>query len=242
MEATVDRFQIVLRLGAEAPLYIAGPGRTVPLVDRSVEVDEEGFPLIPASSLRGRARVHFERLARTFHEPVCSPPRPDRVCPHNQQVMRQLLEREIAEPFCIACRTFGSSWRDSNVTFGDLRIAESQRELLRRVSFPLRTGISLSRRLGTAQPERLFVMEIVPSGLQAEELAFEGLIEGLLDRKEIGWLIAALRSITHMGGNKARGLGRVRPEIDKLRFWNDGSRNWVEEDWGKIMMGAISHG
>lgn len=238
----MERFRIVLGLVTETPLYIAGAGRTVPLVDRSVEVDEEGLPFIPASSLRGRARAHLERLAKALGEPICSPPRPDRLCPHNREVAKQLQERGAVEPFCLACRTFGSSWRNSTVDFSDLRVVERQRKLLHRDSFPLRAGVSLSRRLGTAQPEKLFVIETAPANVEDEKLGFEGVIEGLLDRSEIGWLLAALRSITHIGGNKARGLGRIRVDIERLELWDEKSRKWIEEDWKKILTGAMSRG
>jgi len=238
----MERFQILLELITEAPLYIAGPGRTVPLVDRSVEVDEEGLPFIPGSSLRGRTRAHFERLAGVLGEPICSPPRPDRVCPHNIQVIEKLQKQGDTEPFCLACRTFGSSWRDSTVNFSDLKVVKRQRELLRRESFPLRTGVSISRRLVTAQPEKLFVVETAPGSVEDNRIAFEGVIEGLLGRKQIGLLIAALRAITHIGGNKARGLGRVKLDIKKLEFWNDKTQKWGEESWQKILSGVIRNG
>ena len=221
---SVERFRLNVRLELKTDLHIAGPGRTLPLVDRSVEVDETGMPFIPASSFRGRLRAHLERLLKAVGEKVCHAPRPDSMCPHAGW-----------PAFCRACRIFGSPWRLSAVTFIPLTLAESQRLSLEPLSFPLRTGVGINRRLNTVEEQRLFVLETVPQEVKAHSLVFEGQIEGWLEREDIGWLIAGLRTLTHLGGGKGRGLGRVQIKRVELIFYDESTKQWQPQDWEAIL-------
>ena len=117
-----ELLQLTLRATLASALHIAGPGRTVALVDRPILLDTEGFPMIPASTVRGRLRAHLERLLRATGEPVCTPPTPDRMCPHHAW-----NGQAPAGGYCLACRIFGSSWHASRLTVADLTLAPNQR-------------------------------------------------------------------------------------------------------------------
>ncbi|RKY03613.1 hypothetical protein DRP77_05765, partial [Candidatus Poribacteria bacterium] len=147
------RFVIRLTAALRSPLHISGPGERLPLVDRCVQVDHKGLPIIPASTLRGRARAYLERLLRSRGHPVCTPPRPELTCPHNREVASALGEGR----FCLACRVFGSSWRPSTVYFSDLKPHPSDL-----IPNPwTRTGIGISRYTGAVREERLFSLQLV---------------------------------------------------------------------------------
>jgi CRISPR/Cas system CSM-associated protein Csm3 (group 7 of RAMP superfamily) len=213
------RFLITLEATLISPLHISGPGENLPLIDRCIQVDHRGEPIIPASSLRGRARAHLERLARLFGHPICTPPRPELTCPHNPDV----------PPFCLACRIFGSSWRQSHLAFNDMTLISTPPE------HPWhRTGVGISRYTGTVREERLFVTQTLPP------LQFEGTVEGELEEEELGWLLAACRTINHIGGEKARGMGRLRIEIRSLRIMQDGCVR--EANWREFVEMAIGRG
>ncbi len=235
----VEQFRLKVRLQLESDLHTAGPGRTLPLVDRSVEVDAHNRPYLPASSVRGRVRAHLERVLTALGEPVCTPPRPDRTCPHHRSVAEELGRRGAPEPFCMACRLFGSVWRLSPITFSDFMFTAPQTEQM-----PLspRPGVGISRHLGTTEEERLYVLETVPSQRAGRPVMFEGTIEGQLEQQEIGWLLAALRTVTHIGGGKARGLGRVTPEIIGLDLWDEAKKQWVLGDWMVLLKGVLGDG
>src|SRR5947207_1365641 len=91
-----EAFRITLTAHAATALHLTGPGRTLALVDRPLQLDEIGLPVLPGSSVRGRVRVHLERLLRGLGRTVCTPPRPDRMCPHYDG------------GYCLVCKLFGS--------------------------------------------------------------------------------------------------------------------------------------
>lgn len=222
-----ERWRITLVAETKAAFHTLGPGRTLPLVDRPIQVDAEGLPVIPGSLVRGRVRAHLERLLRAMGEPVCQPPRPDRMCPHLKEVAALLPEDE---PYCTACRIFGSAWRESAVVFSDLKLQNGEKESL------FRTGVGISRRLGSAQAERLFTTEATAEGLR-----FAGEVEGLLTRKEVGWLLAAFKTVTHLGGDKARGLGQVCLSPESLERWDAEEGEWTAEDETKLIEEVLSY-
>jgi len=148
------------------------------------------------------------------------------MCPHLEGIAALVPEEE---PYCLACRIFGSSWRESAVVFSDLKLEGAEKESL------TRTGVGISRRLGSAQAERLFTTETT-----AEELRFAGEVEGLLTREEAGWLLVALRTVTHLGGGKARGLGEVHLTSESLERWDAEREEWAAEDAARLIEEVLS--
>lgn len=209
--------RIKLQARLQSALHIAGPGRAVALVDRPIELDSAGYPLIPASSIRGRLRAHLERLLKAWDQPVCTPPQPAQMCPH-------VWGNHPARPkqgYCLACRLFGSVWYEAALLSDDLRLIAEQRgdpDLLRME----RMSLSVGRRLGTAQSERLFATETTTPYLADEPLCFEGTMIGMVTAEEAGWLLAAVPTITHAGGSKARGLGALDLTVAEVAWWQDG--------------------
>jgi CRISPR/Cas system CSM-associated protein Csm3 (group 7 of RAMP superfamily) len=213
-----EAFRIPLTARAETALHLTGPGRTLALVDRPLQVDHDGRPVLPGSSVRGRVRAQLERLLRGLGLPVCTPPRPERMCPR------------LRDEYCLACRIFGSPDLEAAVRVDDLR-CEGVDETL-----PQRTNVSLSRRLGTAQGERLFVSETTPWRAGTDHaLTFHGQLSGRAGRTELGWLLAAIRLVTHVGGSKARGLGRVRLEAETVEWWDAEDGTWRSEASGRLI-------
>ncbi len=117
---------------------------------------------------------------------------------------------------CVICRLFGSPYTEGKLIFGDAELDESQQNefrLLHKISrlrvdkqSELRNGVKISRKLHISSPQALFSMESV-----SKELAFIGTINAkeLLDKQEKDLLIYGLKILTHIGGQKARGLGRI---------------------------------
>lgn len=219
-----ERFRLDIRLSMQSDLHIAGPGRTLPLVDRSVEVNAGRQPIIPASSLRGRLRAELERLLNGFGHKTCVAPRPDRMCPH------AALDERAQEPYyCRACRIFGSAWRLSAITLTDL-----QAEFNDKKTFPLRTSVSINRRSGTAEEQRLYVTEAVPRQAETGTLVYSGCITGWLNRDDLGWLVTGVKLLTHIGSGKARGLGRIDDLELSLWIYDPQTRQWQTVDWAKV--------
>lgn len=226
--------RITLQAKLASALHIAGPGRAVALVDRPIELDTAGYPLIPASSIRGRLRTHLERLLKAWGQPVCIPPLADQMCPHVWGP-----DDQPEQGYCLACRLFGSPWYEAALLSDDLRLVERQRgdpELLRME----RMSLSIGRRLGTAQSERLFATETTTPSLVREPLCFEGALTGLVTTYEAGWLLAAAPTVLHAGGSKARGLGALQLAVTEVAWWQDGAWAPVAEA-GALIEEALNH-
>ena len=227
--------RIKLQAKLQSALHIAGPGRAIALVDRPIELDTAGYPLIPASSIRGRLRAHVERLLDALKQPVCHPPQPMQMCPH---VWSQ--EKQPEEGYCLACRLFGSAWYEAALVNDDLRLIESQRgdsEILRME----RMSLSVGRRLGTAQSERLFATETTTPRLAEEPLCFEGNMTGMVTPQEAGWLLAAVPTVTHIGGSKARGLGALQLSAIDVAWWQQAEWKSIQAP-SDLIEEALSHG
>lgn len=230
-------FRIDLSLQIASGFHVSGPGEPMALVDRiqlayaaapralrgrlTADHSDNGrsgrSPVIPGSSLRGVTRMTLERLARTAGIAVCDSPQPDRMCPRFSQASRNAAAQD-GQPFCLACRIFGSPWRESTVYFSNLMGYGA--------AVTTRTSVAISRGLATAESGRLYTTEVALTAAQAG-VPLRGRIEGYLPEPDLAWLVAALRALTHLGADRARGLGSI---VDgsvqlHLRRWQDG--RWV---------------
>ena len=96
-----------------------------------------------------------------------------------------------------------------------------------------RTGVGINRYTGTVREERLFVTQVLP----AKEMLLRCEIEGELEEEELGWLIAACRTVNHIGGEKARGMGRIELKVKSLLIAHpEGER---EEEWERFIRIAL---
>lgn len=199
-------------------------------LDNTVTRDGRGLLVIPGSTLKGKARATFYRLADQLHgnlHPRASEPIG---CLANQ-------------PPCIVCRVFGAPhWPDSihfepAVLHPELqallekldeeRLANHRAPLAaQRYGRQVRTNVALDRRQRTAMADHLFTWEAVDP-----EVSFYGRIttpEGKsLRTYEIALLKAALGFITHLGGSRGRGLGRCTLTVNQVLV--DGSEMSAEE-------------
>ncbi|MFL6214389.1 MAG: RAMP superfamily CRISPR-associated protein [Blastocatellia bacterium] len=167
---------------------------------------EQQAPIIPGSTLKGKARNECERILVSLGREVCHAPRADMMCPHDPAVTNSP---------CEICRIFGGPSHQSRLFFGDA-IVEAGQDL---AAFLVRahTGVSLSRTRRTAEDERLYYFERGIEGLD-----YKGRIEGHLDagsaNKQLALLIAAFERLVAVGGGKSRGAGWTRFTLDSLQI------------------------
>jgi hypothetical protein len=151
------------------------------------------------------------------------------MCPHAG------LSLPNGQKVCRVCQIFGSAWYPSPVVFEDLHLLErpESEDSEQRVQ-EQRIQVSISRRLATAQAERLFISETA-SWQANEKLRFGGRITGYLDTIQAGWLLIALTRVTHVGGDKASGLGRAEIHPIKWQWWDETRARWQKvEDPGEL--------
>lgn len=200
-------FELTVTVSLRSDLHIAGVGRTAALIDRCIERDAHGRPYIPSTSFKGRVRTHYERLmhALGYDMKNCKPPAPGNMCndPNN---------------LCPACALFGSPVQQSRVEFSPLA-PNSASEPTTRI------GVGVNRKLNTVEQGRLFFYEAAP---QTRIKSFTGTVRGWATETEIAQLIAAIQLITHFGGQKARGLGRVRVKVEQAYLKQNGE--WKQQE------------
>lgn len=172
---------------------------------------------IPASTLKGRARYRFLQIA-----PVIGTGAPS-LCGPGQQCRPT---ENVSGRVCAACNLFGSRAWPGPLRFGDLRLSGAwdglakDEDVLPYWMTESRTNVMLSRKRGVALEQRLFTTEA-----GAPDVTLSGTVQGYMDDlgreltvspgdvtvpRDLALLVAALLTITHLGGRKSRGLGRCR--------------------------------
>lgn len=199
------QFEMEVQVMLQSDLHIAGVGRTAALIDRCIELDAEGRAYIPSTAFKGRVRAHYERLmhALGYDMKGCKPPAPQNMC-HDPANL------------CPACALFGAPVQQSRVEFTHLTPVGEVAEPTTRI------GVGVSRQLNTVEQGRLFFYEAAPS---AHYKTFTGVVRGWATETELAHLIAAMRLITHFGGQKARGLGRAQVQVQQVWLQQNGAWN-----------------
>ncbi|MDH7487489.1 MAG: RAMP superfamily CRISPR-associated protein [Anaerolineae bacterium] len=217
------------------PFHIGSGYGLAGFVDATAIRRGDGNIYVPGASVKGRARYHLTGLLGQRWDHDLTPCLP------------RAAHQGEALAICTICNLFGSTQVPSLLFFGDATLTaetdladqvaraaggrggldEHERAALRgRSQVERRSQTSISRRRRVAREELLFVTEIGQAGLR-----FSGLVEGVLpDRgrtvrladgtqvpKDLGWLMAALRSIEQLGGRKSRGLGHCTVTVGEVK-------------------------
>jgi CRISPR/Cas system CSM-associated protein Csm3 (group 7 of RAMP superfamily) len=209
---------LALEVAFQSPVNIGGYGAPT-FVDRPFRRDGDGWPFIPASSLKGRVRHECERLARALGEEICSGPQP-------QQMRQAFLRRRRGEGECVVHAIFGSPWKAGRVFPTALTLVKP--DALGETDEPpaptVRYNVSLSRRRRVAEHARLFTTELFLPGVP---LTFEGTWDAKLTLKELVLLEAAFGAISALGRGKTGGLGWCDVHVKSSRA--DGQPVTAEE-------------
>jgi CRISPR-associated protein Csx10 len=192
-------------------------------LDSLVRRDGLGLPFVPGSTVRGLARDAVRQLAKSLAIEVCdgSLTRTDGQLGSLCGVGRESL--------CPLCAITGSPHQQSRVTWGPARLVLSstggpvetmrdrealagQAVLAPRLLTRPRPRTSIDSRSGRAADEKLFTLE---ESLEGLELAGSLDLDSGLPPRDVSLLVAALRFIHEIGGNRRRGLGACRLRIDR---------------------------
>jgi len=209
-----SRFEMVVEVCLHSDLHIAGVGRAAALIDRCIETDVRGRPIIPGTAFKGRVRAHYERLLQAlgFDLKGCKPPDPATMC-------------QDPANLCPVCSLFGSPVQQSRIEFSTLEpVSDTSDTLITRI------GIGINRQLNTVAEGRLFFYEAAP----CNELRVRGAVRRWATEQEVALLAGAMKLITHFGGQKARGLGRATVEIKSLYQLGDSG-------WHSVNLSTVLH-
>lgn len=215
----MSEYNITIHLASN--LHIGSGFGFARVIDHITVKDSEKLAYIPGSTIKGKLKSVCKKIALSLPDclylnsdgHICQTISEDKFCRQEDFAKR-----------CIICRMFGSPFTEGRLEFTDARLAADEAEKIKELYkiTPLRVdiqneikdGVKISRIRRVSEPEHLFTLENV-----SKELSFQGTIiikdvlDQLLDNKKIEMekelLKYGLKSLTHLGGQKSRGLGRI---------------------------------
>ena len=225
-----NRLEITGTLWTVTALRI-GSGSSVDFVGSNLPVikDALGQPLIPGASFKGALRSRLESFLRGIigdsRHLVADPSINDEwsitkqemqeIKERNKQDDRALTEEIISETDLVSL-LFGSPWLASKFQVRDLTVWPEQWF----GQYQERDGVSLERDTETAADGKLYNFQVVPANTP---FYFHCIVENAEDW-ELGLLTVGLHQFETeqipLGGGRSRGLGVVRLEVDKMRWFD----------------------
>jgi CRISPR/Cas system CSM-associated protein Csm3 (group 7 of RAMP superfamily) len=171
----------------DSALCIGSGGSSGSLADKPIVRNADRRLIIPGSHLKGRLRHECEKLARNLGLAVSESPNP--------RLMMQT-------PDCVISTIFGNPKIASCLLVDDLICESSAQEVPPDV---IRPGVSINRRRGTAEDEKLYYLETSPPN---QGLRFTGNMH-LIQPPDyaLPLILAGLHHISALGGSKSAGLG-----------------------------------
>lgn len=184
--------------------------------DMGVLKDEQGWPVLPGSTLKGNFRATSEKLAGYLGASACLLDRSlsEIDCVGDQDYFKKMNEafktikgekhklEWLSKHTCNVCQLFGSPLQSSRIFFSDGRLKRWQG------GYQVRDGVVIDRDSGTARHGLKYDYEVAP-----RDTAFELFIEmenpTSMDLSLVGAVIAEWRSGFRIGGFTSRGLGRI---------------------------------
>jgi len=210
----MDRRFINLKLSVtfRAPFIVGSGFGSAGLIDSTTVKNNDNIVYIPATSLKGKIKSEFKKSLETLGIPVC-----------NSIITRrtEICKNSDIKDACAICRIFGSEFYEGSITFEDAMMEPEVREVIKKIeenkvipSFQsnIRTGIKINRYLKTAEEGALFTSEgVIPA------ITFKSMVYGscYITNDEYSYLLGTIGMITHIGGNKAGGMGRCTIEIEE---------------------------
>lgn len=205
----------------DTALCVGAGGSSGSLADKPILKNAAGRLVIPASQLKGRLRHECEKLTKALQLLTCESPVAATMCPQRvglagnfQHPKYNVGDVDVAgDPryHCYICQIFGNPSLQSKVLFDDLVCTEAPENLPE----VLRPGVTINRRRGTAEEQKLYFLETSPANAK---LPFKGTITFQPDVSTFAkaLLLAGLQHIHALGGSKSSGLGWLHWEFPNL--------------------------
>ncbi|MGD1713109.1 RAMP superfamily CRISPR-associated protein [Dapis sp. BLCC M172] len=208
----------------DTALCVGAGGSSGSLADKPIVRNAEGNLLIPASQIKGRLRHECEKIARGLNWAVCESPNPETMCPQRVGLTENFWidEYKFSDKIngkdiyhCLICQIFGNPSLPSRIIFNDL-ICEENPEYLPEI---LRPGVTINRRRGVAEENKLYFLETSPVNAH---LKFTGeiLIQPNINPKYVDYakalIWAGFKQINALGGSKSVGLGWLTWELPEI--------------------------
>lgn len=223
---SLDRLNIVYTLAFATPFH-CGTGIREGLVDRTVVRDANGYLYVPGSTFKGIVRNYCEQLARFYGLPGAE-------SPHDRRAALLRLGQRDPAPIT---RIFGSQHLAGRLFFDDAHQTDEDKQQYDRRNPGDReyqslqvshvTQVRLDRLTRTAIPGALYTSEFGNN-----DLKFVGTIQGWIECTSLPalsrdgltptysliLLLAGLRMVDHIGGNRSTGKGQCSCAIKTMEM------------------------
>ncbi len=203
--ADIQTYEITATI--DSALCVGAGGSSGSLADQPIVRNASGRLIIPGSHLKGRLRHECEKLARALDLSVSESPNPGAM---------------MQTPDCMISKIFGNPTLPSCLHVDDL-ICEADREDL--PTEVIRPGVTINRRRGTAEDEKLYFMETSPPNQQLKFIGQLHLIQA--PDYTLPLLVAGLKHIHALGGSKSAGLGWLTWNLPETLVMNSNHPSWV---------------
>ena len=225
-ETFKNRLEITGVLTTITALRISAGRSTEPIgSDLPVIKDALGNPLIPGSSFKGAMRSRLESFVRGIDSSLAANPAVEAEWSITSQEMNTLkqtwkddetLTREIIAQTDLISLLFGSPWIASKFQVRDLTVLPETWF----GQYQERDGVAIDRDTETAADGKLYDFQVVPAGTKFD---FKAVVENA-EEWELGLLMIGLHQFETeqipLGGGRSRGLGVVKLDIDKMRWFD----------------------
>lgn len=221
-----NRLEITGTLTTVTALRISAGRSTEPIgSDLPVIKDALGRPLIPGSSFKGALRSRLESFLRGIDPNLAEDPANYTTSTRNNQVKAFKekyknndlnLTQELIGITDDIGSLFGTPWMASKFQVRDLTVQPDAWF----GQYQERDGVAIDRDTETAADGKLYDYQVVPA---ATPFDFKAVVENAHDW-ELGLLMIGLHQFETeqipLGGGRSRGLGVVKLEIDKMRWFD----------------------
>ncbi|MCP2727925.1 type III CRISPR-associated RAMP protein Csx7 [Limnofasciculus baicalensis] len=221
-----NRLEITGTLTTVTALRISAGRSTEPIgSDLPVIKDALGKPLIPGSSFKGALRSRLESFLRGIDPNLAEDPANYTSSTRNNQVKDLKvkyknndlnLTQELIGITDDIGSLFGTPWMASKFQVRDLTVQPDAWF----GQYQERDGVAIDRDTETAADGKLYDFQVVPAGTPFD---FKAIVENAEDW-ELGLLTIGLHQFETeqipLGGGRSRGLGVVRLDIDKMRWFD----------------------
>ena len=232
------QLSIAYQLSFQSDWHV-GSGYGSMMVDRHARrrrdrVTGQQIPYVPGSQIKGLLREACEQWVATMGgegSQVAEVHGGDSDA--NENLVRAFVPSTISE--LIVDRLFGTRYAGEC-----LYCSNAQAETEQRLRSTAISRNSIDRATGTAAAQKLFSTEVVPS----QTCIFAGEIEGRHAERQLtlsdhgfpyeyAILVAALRCLDSVGGDRNVGRGAVEVKITEIRWWPAGGKDWQSVDLAK---------
>lgn len=214
-----------------------GSGYQSATADRLLRRLPDGRPFVPGSQIKGVLRHQCEQLALALGLEAVDPHAVSEA--QNQRLVKHFSP--LARSELVVDRLFGSRYQGECLFVTNAMPISSEATS----ATPVQARTAIDRLTGTVMEQRLFTTELAQGDTSMQGKIRARHPAGVLTQEGDGFpyeyalLVAALLSLSTLGGDKSVGLGRCEMPVESLR-WNgqpvlqdNALQSFGEEEWGE---------